>query len=387
MPRQKRQKLKPRSDGRFVCYYKEKAFYGSTSDEALAKREIYKQQIRLHQQNAGLYTVGEYANQWLPLYKADCSDKTYRDYAKQLETMVETIGDLPLDAVRPDHVQEVYARYKAYSASTIKRARMLYIDMFDAAVDNGYALSNPFRSRSVKPPKGYSGTHRLITEAEREAIIISTDPFRPAMMVMLYAGLRRGEALALDLDRDVDLDAKTIHVRYAVRFDSNQPILADPKTEAGERIIDIPEILVDALRNRHGLLCPRRTRGREQDLMSESAFKSAWAAFGHSVEARWNGCAQERWYGHRNEDLGRDLPDWIRWTVRPHDLRISYCTMLRDAGVDLHQAMEYMGHADEKMILEVYDRLTDQRRQKSIRQIEKHLLNGQTDGQAEDPDL
>lgn len=37
--------------------------------------------------------------------------------------------------------------------------------------------------------------------------------FHPAVMVMLYAGLRRGEALALDLDRDVDYINHCIYVR------------------------------------------------------------------------------------------------------------------------------------------------------------------------------
>lgn len=384
MARQKRQKLKARADGRFVCYYKGKAFYGSTSDEALSKREAYKQAVDLHRQDLGAYTVAEYVNKWLPLYKADVSDKTYRDYAKQLEVMVQAIGWMPLDAVRPDHAQEVYTHYLEYSASTIKRARMLYTDVFDSAVDNGYAMSNPFRSKNAKPPKGYKGTHRQITEEERQAIIISEDPFRPALMTMLYAGLRRGEVLALDVDRDVDLDAKTLHVQYAVRFDSNQPILADPKTEAGERVIDIPDILVEELRGHHGLLCTRRKKGHEGELMSESSFKSAWASFKLSVEARWNDCAQKRWYGERREDRGVDLPEWKEFTVRPHDLRHSYATMLRNAGVDLHQTIAYMGHADEKMVLEIYDHLDEERRKKSVDLIRNYLLNGQNNGQSPD---
>ena len=42
-------------------------------------------------------------------------------------------------------------------------------------------------------------------------------------------------------------------------------------------------------------------------------------------------------------------------SVRCHDLRHSYCTWLRDSGIDMHQAIIWMGHADEKMILRVYD--------------------------------
>ncbi len=61
--------------------------------------------------------------------------------------------------------------------------------------------------------------------------------------------------------------------------------------------------------------------------------------------------------------------DWKEWTVRPHDLRHSFCVMLRDAGVDLKLAIKWTGHADEKMILKIYDHITDLRIRSAIRSI------------------
>ena len=42
MPRQKKQHLKRRKDGRFACRYKDQWFYSADPDEALAMREEYK---------------------------------------------------------------------------------------------------------------------------------------------------------------------------------------------------------------------------------------------------------------------------------------------------------------------------------------------------------
>ena len=56
--------------------------------------------------------------------------------------------------------------------------------------------------------------------------------------------------------------------------------------------------------------------------------------------------------------------------IRPHDLRVSYCTMLRDAGVDLKQAIIWMGHADEKMILRIYDQPGEEREIASKNRLE-----------------
>lgn len=43
--------------------------------------------------------------------------------------------------------------------------------------------------------------------------------------------------------------------------------------------------------------------------------------------------------------------------------------MLRDAGVDMKLAIRWMGHADEKMILRIYDHVTDLRIQSAIRNV------------------
>ena len=84
-----------------------------------------------------------------------------------------------------------------------------------------------------------------------------------------------------------------------------------------------------------------------------------------------------RWYGKTKEHkkilaAGGQLPPYNAVTIRPHDLRHSYCTMLRDAGVDLKVAMEWLGHADEKMILKIYDH-TDERIKSSVEKLKAFM--------------
>ena len=389
-----RRKIKPRADGRIPLHRDGHYFYGKTEKEAEQKYEAWKreQAAALSKQAQGI-TVRTYAGKWLPLHRGGVGRKTYNDYAKQINALIDSIGDVPLCRVTVDDAKGVYtSHYTGYSDSTIKRARMLFIDLFDTAIENNLCIRNPFRSKHAQPDKGEEGSHRAITDQERALILDTPHPFRPAVMTMLYAGLRRGEALALDLDRDIDYDNDLIHVRYAVRYDSNQPILDDPKTEAGARDIALFSILRQELKGSHGLLAP----SAQGVLMSESAFDSAWASYILAVECRINGVKQKRWYGRTREHKARikeaerlrkegrkeeaaaiDLPPWKTFDIRPHDLRHSYCTMLRDAGVDMKQAMEWMGHADEKMILRIYDHLSPGRAQKSKNQVEKMLSSCQ----------
>ena len=80
-------------------------------------------------------------------------------------------------------------------------------------------------------------------------------------MLMLYGGLRRGEALAFDIDRDVDFDKNLIHVRQAIAYNDNQPTEKGPKSKAGVRDVYLFEPLKKALRGQSGLVLKNQYGG------------------------------------------------------------------------------------------------------------------------------
>ena len=346
MPRQKKQRLKKQKDGRYYCKYHGIMFSGATEEEALGKRDKYKRMEKLGAPSEDP-TVGEYITKWLPLHKAGVSAKCYNDYKHLLDMLLPSIGDKRFREVSVDDAKASFLPMNGYSQSTIRRARMLYIAMFDTAIENGYCFKNPYRSRFAQPDRGSEGTHRIITQEERDLILHTAHRMRLPALVMLYAGLRRGEALAIRIDRDVDFERGLIRVDKAVRFDSNQPILSETKTAAGKRSVPLLPILADELYGHTGWLC-QSAHGTQA---TESSFTRGWenyqtvlsAAAGHPVN------------------------------IRCHDLRHSFCTMLRDSGVDMKLAMLWMGHADEKMILRVYDHVTDERAAEGVQRVVKRL--------------
>lgn len=193
--------MKKRSDGRFVCRWKNHFFYGSTQAEAKRNRDTYKRMVEDGMRAALVgITVHQYTLEWLPVHKASVSRKCYNDYAAQLDKLVAVIGHLYIADVKPSDIKSVFATYVGYSASTIHRAQMLYKSLFDSAQADGYIRTNPCRSEQAKPHKGTSGTHRIITDEERALILSTPHRMQCAAMIMLYAGLRRGEVLAINLD-------------------------------------------------------------------------------------------------------------------------------------------------------------------------------------------
>ncbi len=374
-----------RKDGRYVARYKDKYFYGKTPEEANDLRDEYKYQCTHGIEQIRNITVADYAAKWLPVAKASVSDKCYNDYANQLDVLTEVCGEKYMNAVVPDDILKVWTHFLGYSESTIHRARMLYKALFAAGIENGYCRSNPVAKDTAKPHKGTTGTHREIEPWERKMIETFPHRMQAAAMLMLYAGLRRGEMLAFT---GKDVGKKYLSVTQAVRFENNRPIICDPKTEAGKRSIPIFNKLKPFITDLDGLILPD-TKGK---LCSETAFNNAWNDWKNQIEKKLNNCTQKRWYfieaSYRDRDPKRydriqklladgkkeeadelRFMDWKEWTVRPHDLRHSFCVMLRDAGVDLKLAIRWMGHADEKMILKIYDHITDLRIQSAIKNI------------------
>lgn len=376
-----RRHLTKRADNRYRAMYKGELYYGYTEDEVYDQIDAVKAEeaegIRVRDDP----TVAEYGNKWLPAAKAAVSDKVYDDYAKQLTKLYKSIGTLKIKKVTPSDIKGAYSAYVGLSQSTIKRARMIWAAMFESAVADGYIRLNPAKDKTAQPHKGTAGTHRAITKEERQLILDTEHPMRPLVCLMLYAGLRRGEALAINLDEDVDFDAGTVTVSKSIRFDGNKPILVDPKTEAGRRTVPLLPILAEILKGRHGLVFGRLTENEDGNKVweyaTEQMFMRGWESYRNALNLAANGI-QKRWYGKTREhklmlERGEQLPAWKEINIRPHDLRHSYCTMLRDAGIDMHVAMEWLGHADEKMILRVYDH-TEGRIKTSVEKLTEYII-------------
>ncbi|MGH8931758.1 MAG: site-specific integrase [Egibacteraceae bacterium] len=80
--------------------------------------------------------------------------------------------------------------------------------------------------------------------------------------VAIATGLRRGEVLGLRWT-DVDLDARTLHVRASLQRLNGQLGLVEPKTKLSQRPVPLPEVCVAALHEHHA----RQAQDREQALV------------------------------------------------------------------------------------------------------------------------
>ena len=387
MPRQKKQKLKQRKDGRYVAYYKGKAFYSTvSSDDALAQREEYIRQVKNGDYMDRKITVFDYALKWLKVSHPAIANTTYRGLSIHIQHLINQIGAVPVCDVKPIQIKEVYsAEYQNVSNSYLKAAKQLFSALFDSAVADGLCRVNPARQKSALPHKGTEGGHRAITDQEREWILTYCHDHRayPAVITMLYAGIRPQEAKALTIEKAVDGDV--LHItQTAHRKGNNQyEITSKGKTRNANRDIPLFPPVQQALEGRKGLLITT-AKGKQ---ITATTWRNAFASYKTCMEEAINGCPK-RWYGKTKEQkkLAAEgkLKPWVEFTVVPYDLRHSFCTWGRDNGVELHTMIEWMGHADATMIMKIYDEVSDNRSKSEAERLKKLLFHGQDDGQSDD---
>ena len=303
---------------------------------------------------------------WLSLYRADCRRAQKKEYIRSIHSFAEFFQKDYIVDIKPCDVQSLCNTMSVYSRSYSNKLIHTLKHIFSAAVADGIIARSP--ADNIRKPKAKKCEgHRALTDEERRLIrsTYKDHGFGLAAMIMMYAGLRRGEVLYLDIDRDVDFINKTITVRGGITFkEGNQATVTTGKTEAALRTIPLVKPLELALAGHHGLVCTKEDGG----LMSESAFSRKYESYLTFLETRLNGC-HKRWYGKTKEHKallaqGKPFPPWREVKIRCHDFRVDFCTRNYQAGIPLKTLQAWMGHADVTMILNVYAKLTQEQEQR-----------------------
>jgi len=384
MPREKKPTLKRRKDGRYRCVYHGLQFYGATPEEAFAARNEYK--LSSQKGFSSRSTVSEYALPWLKRSYPSVADSTYTGLAIHLQHLIDCIGDKPLAEVIPSDLKQVYAtEYRGLSNSYIRSAKQLFCALFDSAQADKLIISNPARDKTAKPGKGKKPKERILTAKQREYIeTLCTDHrMHPAVMAMLYAGLRPQECKALNIDRDIDFEKGIITVQETAHVNGTKyAITGDMKTGWSKRTIPLFPPLKTALQGRTGMLITS-AHGKPVTIQT---WKTGWQSYIHCMETAINGISK-RWYGKTKDQKTKkeagELPAWIDFDIVPYTLRHAFCAFCRDNGVDINTCRRWMGHSDAKMILKVYDSVSADREQTEREKVEKQWNQVQNEVQPE----
>ncbi len=169
--------------------------------------------------------------------------KRKMDTLKKLEK--EKFTHIPISKVKRDDIVRYLESLKPYSQSTIKQIYELLCMAFGQATYENIITDNFMTGwkRVEKPKSEYKSHHRKsLTIIEQQKLVdylnsvsYSECRHKYLLLLLLSTGMRVGEALVLDSDKDIDLANKKIYIRRTQTKDLNgKAVIGETaKTENG----------------------------------------------------------------------------------------------------------------------------------------------------------
>lgn len=133
--------------------------------------------------------------------------------------------------------------------------------------------------------------------------------------VLYWCGIREGELLALTLD-DLDFEKKTLRINKTFQHLNGKDIISEPKTPKSNRIVVMPDFLVEELKD--------YVKMQYEVTPTDRLFPVTKSYLYHKIE---KGCQMQ--------SLTR---------IRVHDLRHSHVSLLIDMGYSAVAIADRMGH-------------------------------------------
>lgn len=300
-------------------------------------------------------TLAAYLDRWLRDYaKSNVRPTTYETWETLIRVHLKPcLGRVALVKLTPMMIQSFYTdrleRGRAdgkggLSPMTVKHLHRLLFQALDQAVKWQVLARNP--AAAAEPPKvereerpvlDEEGIRRLVEGARGSWLYLP-------ICIALSTSLRRGEILALKWDR-IDLKAGTLKVQEALqRTQTHGLAYALPKTKKSKRTVELPEVLVDALRRHKGLQAEIRLQ-----------MGDAWQNHGLVI-------CQDDGTPRTPDNLTHSFLKLVRRLELPegftfHDLRHTSITHLIMAGEPLQAVSERAGHSSVAITLGLYGHL------------------------------
>lgn len=274
-------------------------------------------------------TFREAANAWARVKWDTLSHNSVATYKPAFRRAVVEFGDKPLQAVTTRDVTAYLSALasKGYARRTVEMHRNVLSMIFDDGIRRGILERSPVDYAVI--PRGLKrSTREPLTDEEIAAVKAGIGlPFGLFGYLLLYTGLRRGEALALRYD-DIDREAQKIHIERQVEYVGNSPHIKEPKTASGVRSVVLMDVLADVLPDGTGYIFHA---GNAEKPLLYSEFLT-------------------RWNGYRRQ---------AGISATPHQFRHSYASMLYEADVSPKDAQRLLGHSKVSVTLDIYTHVSD----------------------------
>ncbi|MCR4646245.1 MAG: site-specific integrase [Oscillospiraceae bacterium] len=318
-----------------------KSFYSSVSKaDARAKAEQYKisrsvQEITGETPEPKHMTFEKWAYKWLETYKkGTVKEHTYNfTYRSNIEKyLIPFFGRALLTEIRQIDIQRYFNEVRTQDGeplarSTLDKQKIILKSMFDAAIDNDLCYKNPVKGIKYQQTAEKCERKTYSREEADKVEQFAKSCGQYGVVIMLETGVRRSELLGLQWD-DIDTDHRLIHIQRAVTQTKGKILTGPPKSVSSDRWIPISDDFTVWLK--------------------ELPHTGAYVLGGDKPKSPYGyASAHSRFMDRASSEL--DVP-----ALSPHELRHTFGTLLREAGVDIYTIQRVMGHSDISVTSSVY---------------------------------
>lgn len=296
-------------------------------------------------------TFGELCETWLAHARSHLAANTVTETRRILDTvLLPALGDVPLAALRPEHLDDLYARVlrgcgrdgKPLSGDSVRRVHGVARRALTVGVRWGWLATNcahvampPRTLRLPIQPPSPDEVGRLLAAARDRDPALAT-----FLLLAVTTGARRGELCGL---RWSDLDpvrAQLDIVRSVIIVDGHWA-LAPTKTRQSRRVALDEVILAE--------LAAHRRRAEQRSRFAGLALARDTFVFSHAEDGQspWRPDSTSRAFRRLRDQVGLDH-------VRLHDLRHYVATRLLASHIDLRTVSGRLGHSKASTALNVY---------------------------------
>ncbi|GEM_PF-7107933 len=340
---------------------------------------------------SGDMTFEEWAEEWLFTIKFNsCSPKTIQDYHSSFKNYIFThkFARMKLSQIKRMDVNKLFSELlkEDVSVQMFRKLRTRLYSCFKDAED--YIVKNPMqnieipanaRDNSRSYEKGTIDSeeeeeYNALTTKEQEALITNIKgldkdiPFIEVVLNTLYifalgTGLRLGELLAINYERDFQKDFTILKVNYNLQ---KLPVYDDRKISSYElkecvpkkksiRSVTLPSSLTAYIKKYIIFL--------KKHHLEDPYFKNKGILFPNEL----GGWIERKRPNYRLDSLEKELGIY---DVNLHGLRHTYATRLLENGENIQVISKLLGHRDVSITTEVYAHVLNTLKMKAAEKVD-----------------
>lgn len=307
----------------------------------------------------------DFCEYWLEnVMKKNLKYNSYMSYRNVIKNYaISFFGELYINQINISHVQKFYNYVTEKHKSVARLSKAVLNTLFDYAKEKNLIEVNP--ALNVNLPKCVEEIDAKVLNIDMEKtlsleetkLLIEKSKETPIYLHILFAlltGLRKQEINGLKY-KDIDFVNRKIYLSRQLGVDPNktkeecakktytkQEIAL--KSYSSERIIDIPDMLFDAIleeRKKYNRNRSRRINDKHNPFLDLGYI--CCSTYGHPRSKGFH----NRYYNKLKKD--NNLPD-----IPFHDLRHTYTTLLLINNFDLKAVSQLLGHANTIITANVY---------------------------------